>query len=511
MRKLIAALVCVVALGSAITVRAEEVKKGDFDRLLRKVEAQEREIANLKAQQDESSQAKLQQRMLDFEREMLDLRNDLRQAGGSDMIPGWLSKDLKMYADIRLRYEFEAHDDRAYTGVIDPGPGATGGIIRTRYISNPAAGVNWNPEEEVSSKDRHRMRYRFRFGFSKSWGKEWSAGFRFASTVGGANSKNETLDGFFAEDAFGIDLVWITYKPECIPGLEITGGKFKNPFVSTSMVWDSDVNPEGLYEKYTAKVADNVEVFVTLAQMILDEEGQDDDTLGFAYQVGFDWNKIADVVDYTFAFTFYDWDRYESEAGAVAVGNYYPVGGMVFSGAGNNLITNKPWPNGNTVFSAGDFDIFNFTNLISFDVAVPGMEKKLPIGLKFDFAFNDDDAVTRYLGAPNNNNVIAYREVRSDDWNDAFSFEVKVGKAKKKGDWEVGYKWAHIEPNSVIGIFADSDFGGANQVGHCIKATYMVHDKVSLGMALFDTEPVYDPTHSISATPIFQFDVVFKY
>ena len=49
-------------------------------------------------------------------------------------------------------------------------------------------------------------------------------------------------DGIFVGQAYG------GYKG--FPGFTFTGGRMPNPFVTTSMVWDDDINPEGLAEQW---------------------------------------------------------------------------------------------------------------------------------------------------------------------------------------------------------------------------------------------------------------------
>jgi len=49
-----------------------------------------------------------------------------------------------------------------------------------------------------------------------------------------------------------------------LPGITLAGGKVKNPFVHTDILWDSDVNLDGLYQSYELKDG-YFRPFVTLA------------------------------------------------------------------------------------------------------------------------------------------------------------------------------------------------------------------------------------------------------
>ena len=61
-----------------------------------------------------------------------------------------------------------------------------------------------------------------------------------SSPGGGGPAKGD--DGIFVGQAYG------GYKG--FPGFTFTGGRMPNPFVTTSMVWDDDINPEGLAEQW---------------------------------------------------------------------------------------------------------------------------------------------------------------------------------------------------------------------------------------------------------------------
>ena len=78
------------------------------------------------------------------------------------------------------------------------------------------------------------------------------------------------------------------------------------------------------------------------------------------------------------------------------------------------------------------------------------------------------------------------------DQDTAYYLGFDLGKAKKKGDWSIGYKYARIERDAVIGSMNDQDFYGANRKGHKVKFKYMVLDRLRFDAAYFYTDPVTD-------------------
>jgi hypothetical protein len=139
--------------------------------------------------------------------------------------------ELELFGDVRLRYE--------YRGGRLPGN---------------------DPDHPNDWQERERERYRLRLGLRGTLMDDWFFGLRL-ETSASARSTNVTFgddtstsspggggpfakgsDGVFVGQAYG------GYKG--FPGFTFTGGRMPNPFVTTRMVWDDDINPEGLAEQW---------------------------------------------------------------------------------------------------------------------------------------------------------------------------------------------------------------------------------------------------------------------
>ncbi|RKY29482.1 MAG: hypothetical protein DRP79_00240 [Planctomycetota bacterium] len=343
--------------------------------------------------------------------------------------PKWL-KGLKISGDLRLRYEgrFYKRDEK---------------------------------------RERNRGRFRLRVQLEKEISDELLVGFRLASgSSSDATSTNQTFTSTFSEKSIWIDRAYVIYKPKWLKGLTLGGGKWKNPFVHTDLVWDSDVNPEGAYESFKYEVCNGFTPFITLGQMMVQEnKGALEDANLMAYQAGFDL-KLADSVKLTFAGTFYNFLNYE-EAG------------------------NFPKADGNTSKSGGrltaeDFNVLNLTTKVKFKVG------RLPFEVYGDYVKNLGE---KEVGTGSN-----------EDKGLAVGF--KIGKAKKKGTWEVGYKYARIEANAAPGALNDSDFGHSDTRGHKVGFKYAVHDKVTFGVTGLFTEPIVADD---SPKTTLQVDIVLKF
>lgn len=387
--------------------------------------------------------------------------NNLKAAIGDSS--KWL-KDLKFSGDFRLRYEA------------------------------------LNEQHNSAANDRNRLRYRLRFGFEKKMkgpfkGDEMKVGFRIVSAPGESvspsiTSTNTTFDTNFAYKDISIDRAYAIYMPEWakvgpVKELEIGAGKFKNPFEEGSswIVWDGDVTPEGVYEKIDMDLlkSDNLDAsFSALAGQLVLEEGsgsQDDDAELWAYQFGLQ-SKIRGVtkkaIEMKNFFSWYNFDDFNLP------GNFAGTGGN-FTGPGNQ----------STRLTTG-FDVMEFYNEIA--VTVNPLPKTK---FFFDWAKNVSENSLDGFGAGQDK---------------AWAAGAKMGSAKKKGQWEVGYTYAWIEANAVPGVFSDSDFGGADRRGSVIKGAYALTDNLQLGAAAFFTNRILTghPSRPDNERDLFQVDLVWK-
>ncbi len=374
----------------------------------------------------------------------------------------WL-KDLKFFGDMRLRYE----------------------------------AVSERPSS--ASEDRNRFRYRLRFGFEKKFHPDMKVGFRIVSAPGESvsptrTSTNTTFDTQFAYKDIAIDRAYATYTPGWaswgpVKSVEVTGGKFANPFEegSTYIMWDSDVTPEGLYEKVNLELLKNDAMTLNstalFGQLVLEEGGgfDHDDAEVYAYQFGLQpeinnvfGNQPLKTAHY---FSFYNFNDFNLP------GNFGSASGN-FTGTGNQSTRLA------TGFNV--IDIYNEIGLPAFGV-VPASK------IYFDFVKNlAEDA----------------NDAQGGGQDKAWMIGAGLGKAKKKGTWELKYEYVWIEANAVPGVFTDSDFGGTtDRRGSVVKAAYALTDHLTLGFAAFFTNRILtgNPARADEDRRLFQTDLVWKF
>ncbi|HMF80377.1 MAG TPA: putative porin [Candidatus Acidoferrum sp.] len=146
--------------------------------------------------------------------------------------------EMELYGDIRLRYQYN------------------GGETDNTPVAPPGAGVAGTHDWQ----ERERERYRLRLGLRGTLLDDWFFGLRL-ETNANDRSTNVTFGddtstsspgggGPFAKGSDGVDVgqAYAGYKG--FPDFTFTAGKMPNPLLSTRMVWDPDINPEGLAEQW---------------------------------------------------------------------------------------------------------------------------------------------------------------------------------------------------------------------------------------------------------------------
>ncbi len=314
--------------------------------------------------------------------------------------------------------------------------------------------------DEDGEEDRSRMRFRTRLGLSAKVTDDVKFVFQLASGGDNPVSTNQSFDSGFSTKDIGVDLAYVDWKIR--DGVNFYGGKMKNPLFKAggvSLIWDGDLNPEGLAVKFTSGG-----FFATAGGFSVEERSSSDDSLLYVVQAGYKF-PLTDGVSLT--------------AGA----GYF---------AYTDTIGNEPFYNGrskgNTVDINGDY-IYDYKNTEVF----------VELGTKVG-----DWPLKLYAHATQNN------EASTED--SGYAVGAKIGSAKSEGAMEFSWTYQDIEADSVIGTFNDSDFGGGgtDSDGHLLKAKYAVSKKIFLGGTLFinNVDRFQGTEHDYSRL---QLDVEFKF
>ena len=231
-----------------------------------------------------------------------------------------------------------------------------------------------------------------------------------------ANTGNITLGKHFDGLDISIDLAYFTIAPEESKYGSATFGKMKQPWKNiTAMLWDSDVNPEGIAYAYSGKANDTGIIGSLGYFRVVEEKIISDLNLGSA-QLGIT-QPFGEKTKLTVGGSFYGYDNATEFTDPVLGGNY-----------------------------AVEYRIAEgFAELGFKDIG--------PIPFKF------------YGNYVNN--------TATSEKNDGYCVGIKFGDAKK-GKWEAKYNYRDLGLYAAPAYFTDSDFadGGTGVKGHRIKAKY---------------------------------------
>jgi hypothetical protein len=320
--------------------------------------------------------------------------------------------------------------------------------------------------------------------------------------------------------------------------MTVEAGRMTNPLYTSSMVWDADLNVEGLAEKFKYTMG-STDLFFTALQneyvgvrklvgvVASADSGNDSSSFGtteqFAFQAGL---RTAFNDNFTgkgaLTFTTYSKNPYTTNFGADIAKNGPTAGTLYASGLTYKATTSTGLGNG----PYGNLWGVNNLNIVEIPAEVNYFMPSNNIGIRaFEhFAWNTDaDARARNSG-------LGLDGAGSDD--KAWSLGIQVAKAKdlkafegnkmSKGDWNARLWYQSVGAWSVDAALVDSDIfdGRVNMEGTAFKAQYNVADNVLLNFTGAWGEKknkslysfgIGDIAGDIPKIDLYQFDVTYKF
>lgn len=322
------------------------------------------------------------------------------------------------------------------------------GDLRVRYERRDRSG-------EDGGRDRLRTRLRVG-GVWQNKAEDWEIGVGVATGGEDGTSTNDTWGEDYPFETGDLRLDY-AYAKHTINEFSFTLGQHKNPFVTSWLLWDSDLRPAGL----TAQYANDFGFFATLGGYgVLFYNN--DTAMMYAGQVGYE-NTINDI-KFTVAAGYQHYDS-------------------IFS---DDVAPNPDY----------DFQIGDLYAEVEFNA---GPVKLSPYAQVWK-NFGADGNVSQLHGFG--------LDPEDEDMGWVAGLDAKIGQVK------LGYAYAVVGADSVYYGLKDSDFGsglgdGIDVKGHKISASYAVTKHMSAGITAMLYE--YDECDNDRDANLYMFDVVYKF
>jgi hypothetical protein len=292
-----------------------------------------------------------------------------------------------------------------------------------------------------ATPDRNSAQVRGRFGATFAVTNRVSVGARIVT--GDADDPNSTdvqLSNFDDDLDAALDLAYVQLN---FDHLKLSGGKVPQPFTRTDLVWDGDVNPQGISASYKRPLG-SASFRANGLYFLIDEQVAGPESTMRGLQLGLDSPALGHW-KHEISAAYYDY-RLGSTAG----------------GDAGDFRSNPRNPDGSYV---SDFDLVDVVASTSWS----GLGDRWPVRVVADYVKNTAAATDEDVG---------------------YGVEVTVGRFSSPGDWRVTYGHAVAETDSVFAAFSHDNLGIAtNYKLDALTLDYLPFDKTTLSAIWYHYAP----------------------
>lgn len=400
-----------------------------------------------------------------------------RQTNGAAAMPSdskWKISDaikgIQLYGDVRFRYEYRG---------VDNVPGASPDTFyreRARYAIR--IGIRGDLVDQFS--------YGLRLESANNPRSPWDT-FGNNTTAGNATPSDKNGSGVYIGQA------WIGWHPDDY--YEMSVGRMPMPLYTTPMVWDSDINPEGAFEKVKFSHGD-VDWFADAGQFDYQDPGNagelpSGDTFLLAWQAGANV-KLDHGMSFKVAPVLYSY----TDTGTTNAGLSMPYTGQ--GGVGSKLGQNVNFAGGAAFNQNSINDLLVLEVPAEFNFNLPQTPFGPLHGRVFgDFGYNLEGAERARAAYDAGAGAGAFPGVSAPETSQVKAWQAGIGfgtaniaygptqglvygSACQKHTWEARMYWQHVEQYALDVNLMDSDFfeGRGNLEGIYTAFAYGVTDDI---------------------------------
>ncbi|RJR22823.1 MAG: hypothetical protein C4581_00510 [Nitrospiraceae bacterium] len=486
-------------IGKITASVTEEIRKSIPEQL--KTEAQEalpKEIKTADAvpaaeeasAQEKEKIAELNQKVSYVEQKIAELLYGGKVAELAAAAPEW-TKRVRFSGDVRLRYENDRYDENNFDEFTRISQGAdTQELINTR-------------------SNQYRFKYRVRFGTELDISEDplgtqkLQAALRLA-TGNSSNpvSTNTLLGDYMNKDGIVLEQAYLKFNqksPGYLPTLFTAyGGRMPNPWFSSDLVWDSDLNFEGLALNLRKPITDSWTFYLTEGAFPL----QYDD-----FSTKAKWLTGGQI----------GMEKKHKKGISAKVGAAYYLFSNI-TGVRNNNSLDKSGP---TDWSAPQYQqkgntLFYIDPNNSFKVGLASKFKEMNLTGTLDIGFWDPvhvvflgDFVKNYgFDKSEVSDLTGLADPEKDITGYQFGMSVDSPAIETPDDWVPSWKaylyYKYLGGDAVVDAFTDSDFhlGGTNARGWILGAEYGLMKNAWLTLRWLTADEISGPKQAIDVLQV---------
>jgi hypothetical protein len=450
--------------------------------------------------------------------------------------PEW-TRRIQLYGDVRVRgegrfYEPPVFDDTGrqiggnYAEFVDWGAINAGSGLQV----NPAAPGFVNPPYLNTSEDRRRFRLRARLGVRAQIADWITADVRLGTGSDNAPvSTNQTLGlGGTGKYQLWLDRASIRLTP--IRDVNIDFGRFANPFWTSDLIFDNDMNFDGVAVSASGRVSDQLTLFGTAGAFPVFNTDlnfgsrdigafESTDKYLFAAQVGVEF-RPADGLRARLAggYFYYDGVQGRTSSPCFWLQDVCDTDATrpSFQQFGNTIVPLRDViPDPAALDTSPEVQYFGLASRFELVTARGQVEYDLSprvgVRLEGDYVRNLGFDRSRVAALALNNfaPIIGTAGGQYAGGDTGWQGRLTVGALRmglgqgdwsaERGDWSAHIGYRHLESDAVIDGFADSDFGsgGTNVKGWFAGANYGIARNSFLGVRWLSSEEIAGPQLSV--------------
>ena len=303
------------------------------------------------------------------------------------------------------------------------------GDFRLRYESN------WSNH---TAPDRGRMVLRARVGATYDVSDIFTVGVRLVTGDGDdPNTADVTLSDFDDDLMLNFDRAYVTAD---LGAVKLAGGKIPQIFRTTDLVWDGDVNPQGVSALTKLPVGGASNIELRGLYFVVDENSIGDDSDMIGAQAVFTTSPVTDL-DIVLAGAYYD----------------YTLGSLDGADEGDFR--------GNLRAANGEYlSDFNIIDLLA-SVTWSGLDERWPVSLTTNYVRNEGAATDEDTG---------------------LGIYADIGRTNEHGDVRFGYSYLEADADAVLAAFSHDNISlSTDYLLHALSAAYVVSDNVLTNLTLY--------------------------